>query len=98
MMPTETAVSSSFSYSHPLGDAILVDAGGVHLRRESALASESMDRLVHDAVFGSDVAREDARWIIWELAQVVGVRPTSIHDLYLARGRGAVHGFTVPAI
>jgi fructose-bisphosphate aldolase class II len=28
----------------------------------------------------------------------VGVRPASIHELYMARGRGEVHGFTVPAI
>jgi fructose-bisphosphate aldolase, class II len=28
----------------------------------------------------------------------VGVRPASIHDLYMARGRGKCGGFTVPAI
>src|SRR6185312_13857339 len=27
-----------------------------------------------------------------------GVRPTSIHDLYMAMGRGDASGFTVPAI
>lgn len=57
-----------------------------------------MDALVRDAVFGSGDARDQARWLIWELGQAVGVRPSSIHDLYLARGRGAVGGFTVPAI
>jgi hypothetical protein len=36
--------------------------------------------------------------MIWELGQIAGVRPASIHDLYMARGRGECGGFTVPAI
>ena len=32
------------------------------------------------------------------LGQAVGVRPASIHELYIARGQGKCHGFTVPAI
>ena len=32
------------------------------------------------------------------LAAEKGIRPASIHDLYLAMGRGEVGGFTVPAI
>src|SRR3970282_836949 len=35
---------------------------------------------------------------LWEVGEAVGVRPASIHDLYRARGRGEIHGFTVPAI
>ncbi|MEP7346512.1 MAG: class II fructose-bisphosphate aldolase, partial [Gemmatimonadaceae bacterium] len=54
--------------------------------------------LVRDAVFGDQATRDYARWLIWELAQHVGVRPSSIHDLYMARGRGECHGFTVPAM
>jgi len=57
-----------------------------------------MDGLVRDAVFGDDATRAEARWLLWELAQAVGVRPASIHEFYMARGRGEVHGFTVPAI
>ena len=57
-----------------------------------------MDQLVRAAVFADGVEREYARWLIWELGQTVGVQPASIHDLYMARGRGEVHGFTVPAI
>jgi fructose/tagatose bisphosphate aldolase len=65
---------------------------------EAALRSERMDALVREAVFGNGQAKDHARWLIWEIAQAVGVRPASIHDLYMARGRGEVHGFTVPAI
>ena len=57
-----------------------------------------MDALVRAAVFGEPDEREYARWLIWEIGQAVGVRPASIHDLYLARGRGEIGGFTVPAI
>ena len=57
-----------------------------------------MDALVRDAVFGQGQGRDHARWLIWELGQAVGVRASSINDLYLARGRGEIGGFTVPAI
>jgi fructose/tagatose bisphosphate aldolase len=57
-----------------------------------------MDALVRDAVFGDADERHHARWLIWEIGQAVGVRPASIHELYMARGRGDTHGFTVPAI
>lgn len=85
-------------YTHPFGDAVQVAAHGVTVRRSQDLASDRMDRLVRDAVFGGGVAREQARWLIWEIGQAVGVRPASIHPLYMARGRGELHGFTVPAI
>ncbi len=80
------------------GGDVLVDGGRVTVKREAALASPKMDELVRTAVFGDSVARDDARWLIWELGQAVGVRPSSIHELYLARGEGKIHGFTVPAI
>ena len=83
---------------HALADDVVVAEGRVTVRNEAALASEKMDALVREAVFGDAEAREYARWLIWETAQAVGVRPASIHDLYMARGRGEVNGFTVPAI
>ncbi|MBI1967018.1 MAG: class II fructose-bisphosphate aldolase [Gemmatimonadetes bacterium] len=60
--------------------------------------SAAMDDLVRQAVFGSSDARELTRWLIWEIGQAAGVRPASIHDLYMARGRGVVPPFTTPAI
>jgi fructose-bisphosphate aldolase, class II len=83
---------------HPFGNAITVGDERVEIRDESAIASASMDKLAYSAVFGTDEERDDARWLIWEMAQSVGVRPSSIHDLYLARGRGKTGGYTVPAI
>src|SRR5713226_2409622 len=60
--------------------------------------SAALDALVHQAVFGAPAEREQARWLIWEIGQRAGVRPASIHELYLARGRGEAPVFTTPAI
>jgi fructose/tagatose bisphosphate aldolase len=79
-------------------DAVTVADGRVTVSHPDALAGPPMDQLVRAAVFADGVEREYARWLIWELGQAVGVQPASIHDLYMARGRGEVHGFTVPAI
>jgi fructose/tagatose bisphosphate aldolase len=58
-----------------------------------------MDDLIRQAVFGDAETQAAARWLIWETAQALGVRPASIHDLYMARGRGEIAKvFTVPAI
>lgn len=60
---------------------------------------ELIDRLAHTAAFGSTPEiKGTARWIIRALAAARGIRPASIHDLYLAMGRGEAGGFTVPAM
>lgn len=92
MTEARTAVLDLF------GGAVVVDGEGVAIQDESALQSTVMDALVRRAVFGKGSDRSAARWLIWEMGQAVGVRPASIHDLYLARGRGECGGFTVPAI
>src|SRR5438876_1679542 len=64
-----------------------------------AVTGALVDRLVWTAVFGQDPElRGTARWIIRSLAGAAGIRPASIHDLYMAIGRGDAGGFTVPAI
>jgi fructose/tagatose bisphosphate aldolase len=58
-----------------------------------------VDRLAHTAAFGADAeVRGTARWAIAHLAAHAGIRFASIHDLYMAMGRGEAGGFTVPAI
>ncbi|MBL8961787.1 MAG: class II fructose-bisphosphate aldolase [Gemmatimonadetes bacterium] len=81
-----------------LGQAVTRVDAKVTVHDESALAGPAMDAVVRDAVFGEAKAKDYARWLLWELGQAVGVRPCSIHDLYMARGRGETNGFTVPAI
>ena len=62
--------------------------------RESA----DIDALVRKAVFGTEDEKAHARWMIWEMGQKAGVRPASIHELYMARGRDEVPAFTTPAM
>jgi fructose/tagatose bisphosphate aldolase len=70
----------------------------VEVRDAAKLRSAATDRLVWQAVFGETDEREAARWLLWEIGQVTGVRPASINGLYMARGRGECTGFTVPAM
>src|ERR1700737_3640674 len=71
----------------------------VSVTSPGAVSGELVDNLAWTAVFGADAElRGAARWIVRSLAAASGVRPASIHDLYLAMGRGGVGGFTVPAI
>src|SRR2546427_10412919 len=74
------------------------DAALRRFERPAARQSAALDELVSQAVFGAQQEREQARWLIWEIGQQAGVRPASIHELYLARGRGEVPPFTTPAI
>lgn len=81
-----------------LGPVAAVENNRMILKEPASLASTRMDDLVRLAVFGDAEEKEWARWAIHELGQMVGVRPASIHELYMARGRGEISGFTVPAM
>ena len=81
-----------------MNGAVTIDDGKVTVTDESALSSSAMDALVRAAVFGDQDSKDNARWLIWEIGQAAGVIPSSIHDLYMARGRGETGGYTVPAI
>jgi fructose/tagatose bisphosphate aldolase len=79
--------------------ALEVTPGGdVTVKDARRLRAEIMDALARVAVFGEEADRERARTIIRGVARQTGVRPASIQPLYEAMGRGAVKGFTVPAI
>ena len=54
--------------------------------------------LAHSAVFGTDIVKNYARWLIWEIGQAVGARPASIHEFYIAHGQGKWQDRTVPAM
>jgi fructose/tagatose bisphosphate aldolase len=66
---------------------------------DAAFRNEVIRDLAWTAAFAPDgPVVEAARWLIHEAARELGARTASIHDLYMARGRGEVSGFTVPAI
>ena len=76
-----------------------IDDGRLLIDDEQRFRDEGVRATVWSATFSieKDVI-EAARWIIWEASQQLGSPSASIHDLYMARGRGEVHGFTVPAV
>ena len=76
-----------------------VDGEQLIVEDEDGFRSRGAGDLAWTSTFSSDAATvEAARWIIWEAGQALDVRSASIHDLYMARAAGQVHGFTVPAI
>lgn len=91
------AAMAKFVYMPPFVN--LTPDGTVSVLDEAGLREQAIDRLVRDAVFGPIEQRAAARWLIWEIGQVLGIRSASIHDLYIGRGRGDVPAdFTVPAM
>jgi fructose/tagatose bisphosphate aldolase len=84
-----------------LAGVVAIDDGAVRILDEARFRGDEIDALVFDAVFASDAGlREAARWVIWSASQALGCGSASIHDLYIARGRGEIDPtrFTVPAI
>ncbi len=78
---------------------IRIDGGRLVVEDEAALRDRGIRDLAWSATFSQDPATvEAAQWIVWEAAQALGIRSASIHDLYMARGRGEIGGFTVPAM
>jgi fructose/tagatose bisphosphate aldolase len=87
-------------------DLIAHLAGAAHIETDrlviddpARFRSESAADLAWTNAFTTDdPTAEAARWIIWEASQALGARSASIHELYMARARGEVSGFTVPAL
>ncbi len=78
--------------AHLEGDVLVIDD-------EAAVRSTAISDLAWTAAFSTDEATQAAaQWIIWEASQALGAQSASIQELYAARGRGEVAGFTVPAV
>src|SRR6478672_11247406 len=82
-----------------LGSAAHLDQDRLVIDDEGALRGDVIRDLAWTAAFapeGPTVAA--AQWLVHEAARELGALSASIQDLYTARARGEVHGFTVPAI
>src|SRR5437588_2752994 len=85
--------------SDALKPAAAVLSDRVSVTNPSAVTGELVVRLAWTAALGADPElRGTARWIVRSLAASKGIRPASIHELYMAMGHGQAGGFTVPAI
>jgi fructose-bisphosphate aldolase, class II len=82
-----------------LSGIVHVHDGAIEIADAARLRADGIRDLAWTAAFTEDPATaEAAQWLVWEAAQALGARSASIHELYLARARGEVSGFTVPAI
>lgn len=79
--------------------AIREKGGSIEVVDEKALRGEAIDNLIYNAVFNPDKGvRDEARKVIKLSAAALGIRSASIHNLYMAMGKGECGGFTVPAV
>jgi fructose/tagatose bisphosphate aldolase len=82
-----------------LSGSARLDGGRLVIDDEAAVRGDVIRDLAWTAAFARDEATiAAAQWLIHEAARELGALSASIHDLYMARARGEVHGFTVPAI
>lgn len=94
-----THLSALQRVAAPLGDAVQVSEGPAVEVHDPAKLRGRIEAVVRTGVIGEQPDRSMAHWLIRELALQAGARPASIHDLYLARGRGETRDdFTVPAM
>jgi fructose/tagatose bisphosphate aldolase len=85
-------VANLSGIAHIEGDSLVIDD-------EARFRSGAAADLAWTAAFTPDDATaEAARWIVWEASQALGARSASIQELYMARSRGEISGFTVPAM
>jgi fructose/tagatose bisphosphate aldolase len=81
------------------GGAASVGTDGSLAVKDSAKVAAQAETLARASAFGSPAERNQARWLVWETALALGIVPSSINDLYLARGKGSIpKPFTVPAM
>jgi fructose/tagatose bisphosphate aldolase len=78
--------------AHIDGDRLVIDD-------EARFRAQAAADLAWTAAFTADESTAEAvRWIVWEASQALGAHSASIQELYMARARGELSGFTVPAI
>ncbi|MDQ3493601.1 MAG: aldolase, partial [Chloroflexota bacterium] len=98
-MSTPTVAGSVRELLDLLSGIARLDGDRLAMEDEGAFRGGGIRDLAWSATFSEDpVTVEAARWIIWEASQSLGSPSASIHELYMARGRGEVSGFTVPAV
>jgi hypothetical protein len=79
-------------------NVVTVRGDDVEVIDAESLRANGIDALIYTAVFGPDDLRPVAIWLIRQSAVQLGAYPASIHDLYIAGGRGEYSNATAPAI
>jgi fructose/tagatose bisphosphate aldolase len=82
-----------------LRPAARLDGERLVIDDEASFRDSAIRDLAWTAAFSTDEpTTAAAQWLVWEASQELGALSASIHELYMARGRGEVSGFTVPAV
>ena len=98
-MAYPTPAQSVTDLLHALDPYCRVEGPSVRITDEHGFRTDGIKTLVWTATFSDDADTvAAARWLVWQASQELGAPSWSIHDLYMARGRGEVSGFTVPAV
>ena len=94
-----TVARSAAELIRLLEGSAAIDGDRLTITDAGAFRARTARDLAWTTAFSEDPPTvEGARWLVWEASQALGARSASMHDLYMARGRGEVHGFTVPAV
>lgn len=80
------------------GKAEITKEGKVAVLDGDRFCESILDELTCAAVFSEEEVKEAARFIIREAAYDLGLYPSSIQELYEAKGKGEMPETTVPAI
>ncbi|MFN4307470.1 class II fructose-bisphosphate aldolase [Sulfurihydrogenibium azorense] len=94
-----TILENTHQVNERLKDVVSIENGKISILDEKKLRDEVIDDLIYTAVFSKDYnLKEEVKYIIREIANEFGAIPSSIHDLYMAVGRGETKDFTTPAV
>lgn len=92
-------IHSNSSLREKIKEILEIRDNNVVVSDSTKLAASLIDSLIYNAVFNeNEEVRNSCRWLIRMAGQALGIIPASIQSLYEAMGKGAVKGFTVPAI
>ncbi len=81
-----------------IDNSVMIEDGKASVTDAPRLRA-TVHRLAEVSALESGARQGLARYLVRLAAQALGILPASIHDLYIARGRGEVpNNFTVPAI
>ncbi len=81
-----------------IDNSLALEDTGAIIKNRTALQA-NIHKLAETSALGSGTRQGYARYLIRLAAIAYGAYPASIHELYMARGRGVIpHTFTVPAL
>ncbi len=82
-----------------LSEVVSTENGKTEIKDENKLRETVIDDLIYTAVFSEDEnTKEEAKKLIRDIANEFGAIASSIHDFYMAMGRGEVDKITTPAV